>query len=619
MQHIHPSLPGSLHPRHWLSAVLLSLGLRSAAVEASVQNIPDQGLSLKHWALLGPFPSTPMESVSEEDPVRKSFRRDYLKSLGGEAKFQFQNGDEFRIEGKSYKTFQVEAWDWGFHDIPAFNQGVGYASTRISLKQDQELYLYFMSHGSPQVWVNGQKVLESYELRHHARKMQYGVKLRLNEGENRFLVKLDNFRGWAGFQLELIPVEHHEAQVLKRLKKLKLESVSRDAQGGAQVRIQHEPPALDVQVPVRVELKDETGSLLASAEGRSDQPLHLPVSPELEEVVYLEVSASPDFPYKLKGERKAYYPQDIQARCAELRAWFIEAAPRLQQSSPRMQAALDWIEFWLGDVSRQDPFDPSDVANLLYVEDLKKALAQGKNLFLEEQGTAFPCLFRAQLPDGKEIVGEYHITLPQAYLEANEDQREQLRLPLLYNLHGAGGTGQKIKAYRNETKDRHFDEVDHRGNSFLKILPRATYTYRWHPDWLNALDAHLEAQWQIAPQQVHLQGFSMGGWGTFVWGASRPERFATLTPMGMAGDRIFSNIGKEKALQALQGKKLWYIMGQHDQLFPASLVLYQELQEAGVDLRYSVYGSKGHGGLERMAKEEGLTQWQLRNPLRSSP
>jgi len=602
-----------------LSGTGFGVTVPAHAQENPVDRIDDQGSSLKNWALLGPFPSTPLETVSEEDPVRKSYRHDYLESIGGESAAVFHPGDRLEIEGKEVDVFTVDTWDWGFNDIPTFSRAVGYASKVLTLEQDRDVYLYFMSHGSPQVWVNGTKVIEAFELRHHAKKMQYGLKLHLRKGENRFLVKLDNFRGWAGFQLELIPAETHESVVGKRLKALKLDSVTRDEQGNAELFIRHDPPAIDLHVPVRILLKDEAGNVLSTTHGMTYQPVVVPISRELKQLVTFEIRSAEDSPVKLKASEHPYYAGDMPVRCEELSAWFAEAKPGLLKQTPRMQPALDWIGRWLIDDSRHDPFDKTDVANLMYVEDLKSMYDQGRSLFIEEVGTGFPCVFKGRMKDGTEITGEYHITIPAAYVEAGAEARDELYLPLAYKLHGAGGTGRKLRPYRTARHTKHFDEVDHRTQVFLKVLPRATYTHRWDPEWLDVLHEHLNEHWRIDPEQVHLQGFSMGGWGTFVWGATHPERFATLTPMGMSGDRIFNTIGKENAFTALKGKKLWYIMGQQDKMFPDSITLFQELKEAGVDVRYSVYGSRAHGGLEGIAEKEGLSQWQLKNKLQKKP
>ena len=39
------------------------------------------------------------------------------------------------------------------------------------------------------------------------------------------------------------------------------------------------------------------------------------------------------------------------------------------------------------------------------------------------------------------------------------------------------------------------------------------------------------------------------------------------------------------------------------------------LKELGAKVRLSVYGSKGHGGLEAVLKAEGLRSWQLKQQL----
>ena len=40
------------------------------------------------------------------------------------------------------------------------------------------------------------------------------------------------------------------------------------------------------------------------------------------------------------------------------------------------------------------------------------------------------------------------------------------------------------------------------------------------------------------------------------------------------------------------------------------------MTEAGVNVRLSIYASRGHGGLERLAEAEGLSKWQDSHSLK---
>ena len=52
--------------------------------------------------------------------------------------------------------------------------------------------------------------------------------------------------------------------------------------------------------------------------------------------------------------------------------------------------------------------------------------------------------------------------------------------------------------------------------------------FRWNPDWLDLLHAHITQIWHIDEKRF-ICAFPAGG--TMRWGLAHPNRFATLTPM----------------------------------------------------------------------------------------
>ena len=66
-----------------------------------------------------------------------------------------------------------------------------------------------------------------------------------------------------------------------------------------------------------------------------------------------------------------------------------------------------------------------------------------------------------------DIIGEYHVTVPQGHWESKGLQPYQM----LYNLHGSGGTGRRIHPFRRDHKPDHYDELEHASTPYLRILP----------------------------------------------------------------------------------------------------------------------------------------------------
>ena len=73
----------------------------------------------------------------------------------------------------------------------------------------------------------------------------------------------------------------------------------------------------------------------------------------------------------------------------------------------------------------------------------------------------------------------------------------------------------------------------------------------------------------IDPNRVYLMGFSMGGYGTWVWAANHPEQFAAISPnaggLSDKGPKEISNDIDEWA-QNLAAVPTWAIHGKLDKI-----------------------------------------------------
>ena len=131
----------------------------------------------------------------------------------------------------------------------------------------------------------------------------------------------------------------------------------------------------------------------------------------------------------------------------------------------------------------------------------------------------------------------------------------------------------------------------------LRVTPRATREHRWNPDWLDILHVHLMEQWAVNTQRVHLQGFSMGGFGTLQWGMRHPNRFATLTPMACHLWPWRNDPQLDEKLAELSATPIWLVCGGKDRSLSAFLEMYERMKDKKLPVRMSVYASRGHGGL----------------------
>lgn len=113
------------HAPMLLSTTLaLLLGLCSLAAHATEKVEPT---TVTGWALLGPFESNFIYGAKEDKPSRDGFEKDFLLSLGGEARATFQLGDRIEVgEGRqaiASKPKRVINGVWV--DAPKLNGHVG--------------------------------------------------------------------------------------------------------------------------------------------------------------------------------------------------------------------------------------------------------------------------------------------------------------------------------------------------------------------------------------------------------------------------------------------------------------------------------------------------------------
>lgn len=112
------------------------------------------------------------------------------------------------------------------------------------------------------------------------------------------------------------------------------------------------------------------------------------------------------------------------------------------------------------------------------------------------------------------------------------------------------------------------------------------------------------AQFAIDKNRVYLTGTSMGGFGTWEFAARRPELFAVAVPM--AGYSDPSQVERIKHIPT------WIFHGNIDKSNPVqgSRTMYELLEKAGSEVKYTEYDSVDHGGSFRMAFDEpDLIPW----------
>jgi predicted peptidase len=124
---------------------------------------------------------------------------------------------------------------------------------------------------------------------------------------------------------------------------------------------------------------------------------------------------------------------------------------------------------------------------------------------------------------------EYLVFIPKQTVHTN--------VPLLIFLHGAGGTGEDIRRIKGQPLKvwKGIHEFD-KGPCIVvapQCLPKTKAGERgtWSPEDLDILLQDLKATLPIDHTRIYLTGTSMGGYGSWVWGAHNPEHFAAIAPV----------------------------------------------------------------------------------------
>ena len=199
---------------------------------------------------------------------------------------------------------------------------------------------------------------------------------------------------------------------------------------------------------------------------------------------------------------------------------------------------------------------------------------------------------------------DYLLYLPPEY---NESEKPW---PLLLFLHGAGERGddlERVKLHgptkRIATEKKHFP--------FVIVSPQCPETAWWTGEvQLIALDALLNgvvSRYRIDRDRIYVTGLSMGGYGTWALACAQPNRFAAIAPICGQGDP-----SKAATISHLPA---WVFHGAKDTVVPFehSEAMVQALQDAGADVKFTVYPEAGHDSWTETYNNPELYDWFLKH------
>jgi predicted peptidase len=233
-------------------------------------------------------------------------------------------------------------------------------------------------------------------------------------------------------------------------------------------------------------------------------------------------------------------------------------------------------------------------------------LASPAGLLAQEAGKQQPQALEKTIT--KVVKANYLLYLPKDY-----KKEEGKKWPLLIFLHGSGESGddlEKVKVHGPPKLIAAGKEFP-----FIVVSPQAPLVPRrgWDNEVLNTLLDDLIAKYAVDEDRVYLTGLSMGGYGTWAWASSNPERFAALVPICGGGQPRMARRIKDIPIRVYHGAK--------DEAVPLkeSEDMVAALKQAGAtDVKLTVYPDAGHDSWTVTYDNPELYTW-LREQKRKKP
>jgi len=188
---------------------------------------------------------------------------------------------------------------------------------------------------------------------------------------------------------------------------------------------------------------------------------------------------------------------------------------------------------------------------------------------------------------------------------------------LLIYLHGGGNGGNHIseRLGRNAPVKYWNQQESH---PFIIVAPQCFPNNKWKAETLQVLLEHLKETVEFDHNRIYLTGFSMGGYGTWLWAATYPENFAAIAPLaggiGKGGPKDVSP-ELDQWLDNLSTIPTWIFHGSGDSVVPVerSERMHKGLRERGLkDLGLTIMPGGKHN-IQGNYKNPQFYNWMLRH------
>ena len=201
---------------------------------------------------------------------------------------------------------------------------------------------------------------------------------------------------------------------------------------------------------------------------------------------------------------------------------------------------------------------------------------------------------------GLDAPYEYLVQQPP---QADGDAPKGERFPAIIHLHGSGACTLPLDALKHGDLATYARE--HPELRLIVVNPHCPEGEWWQTPKLDDLYDEVMAKYPIDPDRVYLTGESLGGFGTWLHGAARPDRFAALAPLCGGGDA--------REARYLKDVPIWAFHGARDPAVPLkrSEEMVEALREVEANVRFTVYPEAGHGIWPTVYEDPEFYAWLL--------
>ena len=189
------------------------------------------------------------------------------------------------------------------------------------------------------------------------------------------------------------------------------------------------------------------------------------------------------------------------------------------------------------------------------------------------------------------------------------------KYPLIVFLHGSGERGsdgiEQTKAGLGNAIRKDPDRFP-----CIVYMPQCPNNLKWDSsqpkgtlsshDFITAGMDEIIKRYSIDEDRVYLTGLSMGGRGTYVYGAQNTDKFAAFI--------VICGRGAKREAIALATKPLWIFHGEADGVVPfkASVYAVDAIRENGGEVKFTPYPGVGHNAWDKAySKSQGAIEWLL--------